>query len=113
MAMKADMDVFSARDLRTRSSELIRDTQQGQFGLITKRGRPAALAIPFDRRLVELGLAADLALGLFERRLVTMAKGAMIAGLPLDAFMDLLAQTGLTAVDYPAEELAREMEVPI
>lgn len=111
--MKADLDVFTARDLRTRSSELIRDAERGQYGLITKHGRPAALAIPFDRRLVELGVAADMALGLFERRLVTMAKAARLAGLTLDAFMALLAQTGLDAVDYPAEEMAREMEVPL
>jgi prevent-host-death family protein len=100
------MDVFTARDLRTRSSELIRDTERGQFGLITKRGRPAALAVPFDRRLLELGVATDLALGLFERRVVTMAKAAKIAGLTLDAFMELLVQAGLPAVDYPAEDVA-------
>lgn len=111
--MNKDMDVFTARDLRTRSSELIRDAEQGQLGMITKRGRPAALTIPFDRRLVELGLAVDLALGLFERKLVTMAKAARIAGMTLDAFMDLLAQTGLTAVDYPVEDLAREMEITL
>jgi prevent-host-death family protein len=96
--MKADLQMFTARDLRTRSSELVRDAELGKLSIVTKRGRPAALALPFDQRLVELGLAQDLAVGLFERRLVTMSKAAKIAGLTLDAFMDLLAQTGSTAV---------------
>lgn len=109
--MKAKIDVFSARDLRVRSSELMKDAETGVLSMITKHGRPVGLTIPFDRRLVELGLAEDLALSLFERRLVTMAKAAKIAGLTLDAFMDRLAEAGITAVDYPAGELAKEMSV--
>jgi prevent-host-death family protein len=109
--MKTDMELFSARDLRTRSSELVRDAEQGRLAVITKRGRPAALTLPFDRRLVELGLAEDLAVSLFERRLVTMAKAAKIAGVSLDAFMNLLAQAGVAAVDYPPVDLKKEMEV--
>ena len=50
---------------------------------------------------------------LFERKLVTMAKAAKIADLTLDAFMDLVAQTGVTTVDYPSKELDREMEVSL
>jgi len=111
--MKADIELFTARDLRTRSSELVRDAEQGRLSIITKRGRPAALALPFDHRLVKLGLAQDLAVSLFERHLVTMAKAAKIAGLTLDAFMDLLAQTSVTAVDYPADDLRREMGVAL
>jgi prevent-host-death family protein len=111
--MKTNMGLFTARDLRTRSSELVRDAEMGKLSVITKRGKPAALTLPFDRRLVELGLATDLAVSLFERRLITMAKAARIAGLTLDVFMDLLAQTGIAAVDYPAVDLNREMEVAI
>lgn len=111
--MKTDMGLFSARDLRTRSSALVRDAEEGKLSVITKRGKPTALTLPFDRRLVDLGLAADLAVSLFERRLVTLAKAAKIAGLTLDAFMDLLAQTGVAAVDYPVGDLNREMEVGI
>ncbi len=111
--MKTDMGCFSVRDLRIRSSELVKNAERGRVSIITKRGRPAALTLPFDRRLVELGLATDLALNLFERRLVTMAKAAKIAGVTLDAFMDLLAQTGAAAVDYPAGDLKKEMEVAI
>ena len=111
--MKTGMQMFTARDLRTRSSELVRGAELGKLSIITKRGRPTALALPFDQRLVELGLGKDLAVGLFERRLVTMSKAAKIAALTLDAFMDLLAQTSVTAVDYPAGDLRKEMGVAL
>ena len=51
-----DFDVFSVRDLRQRSSELVRAAEAGRVSVITKRGKPSALTLPFDRRLLELGI---------------------------------------------------------
>ena len=42
-----------------------------------------------------------------------MAKAAKLAGVTQDAFMDLIAESRLVAVDYPAEELADELRVEI
>ena len=55
----------------------------------------------------------DLALALFEQGLVTLAKAARLAGVTLDVFMDMVAEAGLVAVDYPPEELADELRVEI
>jgi prevent-host-death family protein len=49
-------DVFSARDLRNRSGELLKDAEAGQVSLITKHGKPAILAIPFDNWLLNHGV---------------------------------------------------------
>ena len=103
------LDVFSVRELRTRSGDLLRDAERGQLALITKHGRPAILAVPFDRRLLDQGVHRALALTLFENRQLTLAQAAKVAGLSLDGFIDLLGSLGLAAVDYPAEELADEL----
>ena len=105
--------MFSVRDLRLRSSELVRDAEAGRVSIITKRGKPAVLALPFGSRLLDLGLDKELALALFERRLLTLAKAAKLAGLTQDTFMDLVAESGLVAVDYPPEELDDELRVEI
>ena len=55
----------------------------------------------------------DLALALFEQGLVTLPKAARLAGVTQDVFMDLVAEAGLVAVDYPSEELAEELRVEI
>ena len=110
---KHDVDVFSVRYLRLRSSELVRAAEAGKVSIITKRGRPAALTLPFDHRLLELGLDMNMALVLFEKKLLTMEKAAKLAGMTLDGFMDLLAQSSTVAVDYPAEELDDELKVHI
>lgn len=113
MRRTRDIGVFSVRDLRIRSSDLVKDAEAGRLSVITKRGKPSVLTLPFDRRLMDLGIDKDLALFLFEKKLITMAKAAKIANVTLDAFMDILAQTTIAAVDYPADEMDAEMKVAL
>jgi prevent-host-death family protein len=103
-------DVFSARELRQRAGELFRDAEQGRLSVITKHGRPAILAIPFDDRLLSLGVQRAMAVSLFETGSLSLAQGARLAGLSLEEFMELLGREDLVAVDYPPEELAQELE---
>jgi prevent-host-death family protein len=105
-----ELDVFTARDLRLRSGELLRDAEEGQIALITKHGRPAFLAIPFDDRLLKHGLGRALALHLFEAGHVTLGRGAKLANLSVEDFIELLGETGIDAVDYPPAELEAEVE---
>ena len=102
------MDAYSVRDLRNHSSRLMKDADEGRLSIITKRGKPAILAIPFDEQSLRLGLDKDLALRLFENGSVTLSKAARIAGLPVSAFMDLLSRFDIPTVDYPAGELEDE-----
>lgn len=111
--MVRKLEVFSVRDLRLRSSELVREAEAGQVSVITKRGKPAVVAVPFGSRLVDLGLDKDLALALFEQGLITLAKAAKLAGVTQDVFMDLMAEAGSVAVDYPPEELTDELSIRI
>jgi antitoxin (DNA-binding transcriptional repressor) of toxin-antitoxin stability system len=100
-------------DLRTRSGDSLKDAEEGQLSLITKHGRPAILAVPFDQRLLDQGVHRALALRLFEGWQLTLAQAAKVAGLSLDAFIDLLGSLGLAAVDYPPEELAGELDAAL
>lgn len=103
------MDIYSVRDLRNHSSRLMKDAEEGRLSIITKRGKPAILAVPFAEQSLRLGLEKDLALQLFENGSITLPKAARIAGLSVSAFMDLLARLDIPAVDYPADELKDEV----
>lgn len=70
----------------------------------------ALLAVPFDERLLALGAHRCLALSLFEGGQLTLSQAAKVAGLTLDAFLDLLGEAGIAAVDYPPEDLARDLK---
>ena len=103
------LDVFSVRDLRLRSGDLLKDAEAGRLAIVTKHGRPAILAVPFDGRLIELGVHRALALHLFEKRHLTLIQAAKIAGVAAEEFMELLGVAGIAAVDYPPEELDGEI----
>lgn len=103
------VDVFSVRDLRQRSGDLLKDAENGQVALITKHGRPAILAVPFDSRLLDLGVHRALALHLFEQGQVTLAQAAKLAAVTVEEFIELLSQAGVPAVDYSPEEIDDEL----
>ena len=103
------VDVFSVRDLRQRSGELLKDAENGQLALITKHGRPAILAVPFDERLLDLGVHRALALHLFEIGQLTLVQAAKLATITAEEFVVLLGEAGIPAVDYPPQELDDEV----
>ena len=106
-------DVFSARDLRNRSGELLKDAEAGQVSLITKHGKPAILAIPFDNWLLNHGVHRAMALHLFTSHQLTLAQSAKMADLSLEEFIEFLGSVGVPAVDYPPEELDDELTVAL
>lgn len=108
--MSKGFDVFSVRELRTRTGDLIRHAEEGRLSIITKRGRPVILAMPFDETLLELGAQKTMALALFSQGTVSMGRAAEMAGMKIPGFISLLGRMGMVAVDYPAEELEAELE---
>ena len=110
MSKPKDLDVFSVRDLRVRSGELLRDAENGRLAIITKHGRPAILALPFDERLLRHGVARALALHLFEAGRVTLARAAKLAEMSVEDFVELVGEAGIDAVSYTPEELEAEIE---
>ena len=102
--------VYSARELRNLSGEVIQQAEQGNLGLITKHGKPAMLTIPFNEALLSLGVHRSLALSLFSAGQLTLAQVAKLAAMPMEAFIALLGDVGIDAIDYSPDELEDELE---
>ncbi len=105
-----DLGVFSARELRNNTGQLIKDAEKGRLSIITKHGRPKILAVPFNSQLLNLGVNKSLALHLFEKKIVTLSQAAKIAGLSIDEFLDILKETEIDVVDYPENEVDTDLE---
>ena len=69
--------------------------------------------MPFDERLLSLGVHRSLALHLLEGGRLTLSQAAKVAGVSIEEFMELLAETDIPAVDYPPEELADELKIAL
>nr|MDT0251822.1 UPF0175 family protein [Endozoicomonas sp.] len=104
------MKTFGIRDLRERSGDLTRTAQSGQMALITCRDKPLLLGVPFTAELLEQGVGLNLAIHLFKNGVITLAKGARIAGLPLVDFIQALGTLGIAVVDYDPDDMESDLE---
>jgi len=105
--------VYTARELRNLSGELIQQAEEGKLGLITKHGKPAMLTIPFDESVLSFGVHCSLALNLFSSGQLTLAQAAKLAKMPLEEFISLLGEAGIDAVDYSPDELENELKIAL
>lgn len=62
---------------------------------------------------LDLLTVRSVALYLFETGQATLAQAANLADLSLDAFLELLTERGIPAVDYTPEELLEELEIAL
>ena len=51
------MSSVAIRELKARASEIVRRAEEGEAFLVTKRGRPVAIMLPFDVDAEDLILA--------------------------------------------------------
>lgn len=105
-----DLHIFTVRELRSRTGELLKDAENGRLALVTKHGRPAFLAVPFNDYLLNYGVNRAMALSLFKDNLVTMGQAAKIAALSQEEFIELLGETEIPAVAYSPDELEEEID---
>ena len=103
------MDAFTIRDLRERTGDLVRDAEAGQLAVVTKRGRPLFVAVPFDETLVREGVDLAMAAKLYTEGLLSLTRAARLAQLSSEAFIEKLGALGINVVDYPPEELDQEL----
>lgn len=104
------MDTYSVRDLREHTGSLIHEAEEGKLALVTKRGRPVFLAVPFSEELLNLGLRVALAVHLYKEGALTVGKAAELSELPLEVFIEKLGKLGVAVVAYTAEELDKELK---
>jgi prevent-host-death family protein len=103
------MDVFTIRDLRERTGELIRDAEEGKLCIVTKHGQPIFVAVPIDETLLKEGVRVALAVKLFDNEVISIGKAAKLAGMPLGEFIDYLSALKIPVVRYGKKELQREL----
>ena len=58
---------------------------------------------------LDLGIHRTLVLRLFEQHHLTLVQAARLAGMTAEEFISLLGEAGVSAVDYPPEELKDEV----
>jgi len=104
------MDVFNVRDLKENPSAIVKEAEKGLLSLVTKRGNPVFLAVPFSENLLQIGLNKSLALSLLKHHHMTLRQASKLAGLSLEEMMTLASFSEVELVDYNPEELELELQ---
>lgn len=104
------MEMFTIRDLRNRTGDLVREAEAGHLSLVTKHGQPVFIAVPFDEVLLKSGVRVAVALHLFEEQKVSLVQAARLAGLSASEMMDKLAENQIPLANYTKDELRDELE---
>ena len=79
-------NIMSARDLRIKSGELMKNAEEGTLVLITKHGVPKLVGIPFDNTLLMHGVTKKLALDFVEKGIFSPIQGAKFANMDIRTF---------------------------
>ena len=102
------METFTVRDLREHAGALIQGAEAGKLSLVTKHGRPVFLAVPFDERLLNLGLKTSVAIHLYQEGSLSLSKSAKLSGESLESFIEKVGLLGIEAVQYAPSDLEKE-----
>ncbi|WP_198022037.1 type II toxin-antitoxin system prevent-host-death family antitoxin [Algiphilus aromaticivorans] len=103
------MENFTIRDLRERTGELVRGAEAGKLSLVSKRGNPLFVAVPFSESLLTGGVRTALALQLVRDGTISQGVAAELAGMSRSDFLDLMARHRVPAAGYPVDELREEL----
>jgi len=74
-----NMEMFSIRDLRERTGELVRTAESGHLSIVAKHGHPLFVAVPLDEHILSQGLSVALACRLFAGKVLSLGKAARMA----------------------------------
>ena len=69
--------------------------------------------MPFDKKLLDMGIDKDIAVLLSENNVISLKRAARMASVSLEEFTALLSGSGIDAVKYSAEELVDEMNTEL
>lgn len=104
------MEIFTVRDLRDRTGELIREAEAGKLSVVTKQN-PVFVAVPFAETWLQGGVRVSLAMKLFDDGTLTLAQATRFAGLMLEDMIERTGAAGVAVLRQPAQEFDAEMEV--
>lgn len=103
------MQTFTIRELRERSGDLSREAEEGRLALVTRRGQPLFVSVPFTDELLRAGVHVALAVSLFQSGELTPARAAKLARMRLPQFLAHLSAQGIAVVDHDPAELEQEL----
>ena len=94
------METVGVKALKTNPSALSKAFDHKQRVLITRRGEPIGIAVPFDEQLIDLGFLRWMALRAFEDGDISLGQLAKAFDRSKQDMLPLLGSLGVVVADY-------------
>jgi predicted HTH domain antitoxin len=98
------MNVIGIKELQTNPGKISQTLEQGQYVLITRRGVPLGVALPFSDQLLEHGLKNWMALTAFQAGDLSLWQLAKVLGKNRHETLELLGNLKIPVADYDLQE---------
>ena len=98
------MNTIGIKELQTNPGKLSHTLQNDEYMLITRRGSPLGVALPFDEGLMENGLKNWMAIKAFRAGDLSLGQLAAALGKTKHATLDLLGELKIPFADYDLAE---------
>jgi predicted HTH domain antitoxin len=97
------------KELKENPSALGRELERREIALITKRGRPIGIALPWDDRILEAGYRQTLAIEAYSEGMLTLAQLADVLARSRAETLELLGRLGIATIERSDAELDEEL----
>lgn len=105
------MHTIGIKELQTNPGKLSKSLLDDEYTLITRRGQPIGVALPFSHHLMEQGLKPWMALKAFEAGDLSLGQLAKALEKNKAETMILLGQLNIPIADYDLQEDLKTVEM--
>lgn len=98
------MDIIGIKELQTNPGKLSQSLIKNEYMLITRRGKPLGVALPFTSQLMESGLKNWMALKAFQEGDLSLGQLANALGKNKHETLALLGELNIPFADYDLQE---------
>ena len=98
------MNIIGIKELQTNPAKLSKSFSNNEYMMITRRGKPIGMALPFSSELMEQGLKPWMALKAFQEGDLSLGQLANSFDKTKAEAIELLNQLKIPLVDYDFQE---------
>lgn len=98
------MNVIGIKELQSNPGKLSHCLQNDEYLLITRRGEPLGVALPFSTQLMENGLKSWMSLKAFQTGDLSLGQLGKVLGKNKHETLELLGQLNIPLADYDLQE---------
>ncbi|MEE9303275.1 MAG: UPF0175 family protein [Thiotrichaceae bacterium] len=98
------MDIIGIKELQTNPGKLSKSFDNNEYLLITRRGKPFGIAMPFSNDLMEQGLQPWMALRAFQSGDLSLGQLAISLDKNKVETLEMLGQLNIPVADYDLQE---------